>query len=152
MSVIPWQEEMDVTASLLGPVLLLSTFCHWPHTAGVLLKCILPHLTGKCCAYTLRYRKTASAGPFVNEHRGRKLFQCLQLCYSQKQASKDDGPQSDVCGQREGEDIALIILVLERWESISVARIFTDYMALEDVKRLLLRKSRDENFSSPPSP
>lgn len=72
-SVLPWQEEMDVTASLLGPVPLSPSFfdCHWPHTAGVLFKCILPHLSGKCCAYGLRYPTIASAGPFVNENTGR---------------------------------------------------------------------------------
>lgn len=72
-SVLPWQEEMDIAASLLGPAPCLTTFfaSHWPHTAGVRFKCILLHSSGKCCAYTLRYPEVASAGPSVNEDTGR---------------------------------------------------------------------------------
>lgn len=45
--------------------------CHWPYTSGVLLKCILPLSSGKCCTYALRYPERASAGPFMNEDTGR---------------------------------------------------------------------------------
>lgn len=32
--------------------------CHWPYTSGMLLKCILPLSSGKCCTYALRYSES----------------------------------------------------------------------------------------------
>jgi len=42
--------------------------------------------------------------------------------------------------------------MLEKWESVGLVCIFTGYMASEDMKRPLLGESRDESFSSLPSP